>query len=69
MLTRQKIGNIDFPVGWVDIALTLLTVYSLKWAMTREDEGVREEISHIRPIPKVIHLKVFLNHPYPKGIR
>ena len=35
----------------------------------REDEGVREVFPHIGPIPKVIHLKLFLDHPYPKGIR
>ena len=39
------------------------------WLLPREDEGVREAILHIGPIPKVIRLKLFLDHPYPKGIR
>ena len=34
----------------------------------REDKGVREVLLHIGPNPKVIHLKLFLDHPYPKGI-
>ena len=45
---------------------------SLLLVITREDQGVREVIPHIGPIPIIIPLKLFLNLPrdpvFPRGL-